>query len=239
MLKLGIWDREDHNRKILQKICENYIVQEDYDIRIFCCTGNSEEIKNSEELAFYILENSQDVQGNTLLHNVRAHNPNHYIILILKSAQELLETIKPFVRPSGFLIRPAQKEPTQKLLREIYLDYLQVKKTDNSYFVFRADDGEHCLPYQNILYFESKLKKIFVRTNAQQFSFYASLSELTHQAPPYFCRVYKSFCINIKRVQLVDYPTMTIYMEDGSEIPLSRTYKDTLRNSLALEGKKL
>ena len=74
-------------------------------------------------------------------------------------------------------------------------------------------------------YFESREKKIYINTGSAEFSFYDTLDHLEESLPDDFLRCHRSFIVARRYVRTILLSQNTIVLEDGSAIPLSRTYK--------------
>lgn len=67
-----------------------------------------------------------------------------------------------------------------------------------------------------------------MRTSGQAFEFYMSSEEAIRQLPDSFIRIHKSFIVNMAHISVADYKSMTVTLDDGSVVPVSRTCKKSL-----------
>ncbi len=55
--------------------------------------------------------------------------------------------------------------------------------------------------FSEILYFESRLRKILLVTETKSYEFYRNLNELITDLPKYYVQIHRSYVINIKKLQ--------------------------------------
>ena len=86
--------------------------------------------------------------------------------------------------------------------------------------------------YRRINYFESREKKVFLCTDSEEFGFYDTLDELEKTLSEDFIRIHRSFLVNRQKIASVFISQGRVLLTDGSEVPLSRSYKPMLRDFL-------
>ena len=85
---------------------------------------------------------------------------------------------------------------------------------------------------EKIMFFETLNKKMVMRTSGQAFEFYMSSEEAIRQLPDSFIRIHKSFIVNMAHISVADYKSMTVTLDDGSVVPVSRTCKKELISAM-------
>ena len=129
------------------------------------------------------------------------------------------------------------KENVDMILDEVYEDHFRSSSDRcGELFTFRLKAKEYSIPFERILYFESRNKKMIIRTETQELEFYGTLDSVMSAAPQCFMRIHKSFIANIDRISVVDYGKMTVEFDDGSAVLLSRTFKAQLKERLNAKG---
>ena len=190
-------------------------------------------IDNWDVPALFIMEDTQYENLDVAVSEIRAKNALTYLVLSVPSELDALRLRPPYYRPAGFLLSPPDKETLRKLLTLIYNDYSSAHAEHGGFFTVKVRGATYLLPYSQILYFESNSKKIIVRKGAQEYEFYGSLEQISAEAPGFFLRVHKSFCINLNHVSAANYNEKILIMSDDSAIPFSRTYRLPLEEALA------
>ena len=92
-------------------------------------------------------------------------------------------------------------------------------------FAIEGKEGITRISYERIVCFESVAKRISVRLAREQYSYYDTLDHLQESLPPQFVRCHRSYIVNLNRATKLVLSDNTIHMDDGSQIPVSRSYK--------------
>lgn len=228
-----IYDSDYESMKSLKDMCFKFFMKENIDAEIVgSCTNHDEFNKvfhGSNLLSLFFIER---YRAEGLIHRIREANIANYIVLLLRNIGELLEDIIPSARPSGYVIKPAEKRQLELLIRGILVDYTQIEKAKDV-FSFKNKAREYTLPCDQILFFESRNKKIVVRTLVQEFEFYSSLDSIEKELPNNFLRIHKSFLVNAEKIYRIDYGNMMVEFEDETYVLVSRTYKLKLQKHMA------
>lgn len=127
------------------------------------------------------------------------------------------------VQPLHFIAKPI--DPAQ-VINDLNLAR---KKHGNAeeYFTFRSEKDMFRLRYGDILYFESFDRKISVVTAKKTYSCYDKLQRITDILPAGFCRIHKSYIINMHHVR--ELRGDLVVMADHTELPIGTTYKKQFR----------
>lgn len=98
------------------------------------------------------------------------------------------------------------------------------QKTRNDVFCFKDGKITATLPYDEILYFQSTLRKIVIFTVNDTKEFYKKLDDIEEQLPDYFVRIHKSYIIYTHFV--TKYRCDSISLSNEQSLPISRSYKE-------------
>ncbi len=173
--------------------------------------------------------------GIPLAEQARTLNQNMCMIILADSSLSPMEYIRPSITANSLLLRPFSKATLDKVVRDCFADYLrryqQEDGTDN--FVIDNRDGRQLIPYQQIVFFESRSKKIFVNTGSKEYSLYDTLDNLEKQLQgDSFIRCHRSFIVSKRYIDKVIFSRSIILLENGYEIPLSRTYRSSVKECM-------
>ena len=83
--------------------------------------------------------------------------------------------------------------------------------------------------YSAICFFEARNKKIYLNTGAKEYGFYSTMEQLEQELSTSFIRCHRSFIVNVEKIEKVMFSKNLLFLTDGYEIPVSRTYKSVLR----------
>lgn len=240
MLSLYLQEYDSRNLRDLAELCRDSFML-DWEARVEACATAPddllEQVKRADIPALFIMEDARREHLDQAVARIREQNGLHYLILRLYSVFDAIHIRPPFYRASGFLVAPIDKDILTRLLDGVYHDFSSMSTEYGGFFSLKVRGTVYRIPYRKILFFESSGKKILARTSAQEYEFYDSLEDISRDAPEFFLRAHRSFCVNMHRVNTVNFSEKTITMFDGSVIPFSRTFKPEL--SKAMEDRRM
>jgi DNA-binding LytR/AlgR family response regulator len=159
-------------------------------------------------------------------------------VFILTRAEDISLVARPSVHPSGVLLAPPERARLYALIREIYAEQIRTKDDHTPKFTIKTG-GEHILiSTGSIFFFEAKDKKIALRTENQEISFYSNFDTIIKQLPDWFIRCHKGFVVNTSKIARANLTDMTLTLTDGSVLPMSRSHRQDVSEALNLIGKK-
>jgi len=190
-------------------------------------------VNELEEISIYCADFNEDGAGSISI--VRDRDPSSFVIVIADATVSPLAYVRPHMMTAGLLLRPFQREQVYCMLSEV-LDLFQLKERErifnNELFVFSTREGAIRVPYSNILYFEARNKKIVLCTSRKETDFYATLEGLMKTLPRYFLRCHNGFIVNKLLVSHVDLQQNRINLIGGFQVPVSRSYRTSVREAL-------
>ena len=154
-------------------------------------------------------------------------------MLILMADTEIPPTsyIRPDIMPAGLIIKPTTHDDIKKVIweaLETYIERLDKNRLSKAYIV-ASKDGRTTIPYNKILYFESRNKKIYVRYDNKEIGFYSLMDELEKELDDDFIRIHRGFLVNKYMIRKVSLGNNIIILKNNTEVPLSRKYKDVVK----------
>lgn len=101
------------------------------------------------------------------------------------------------------------------------------------YFIFAYERRSYSIRKKDILYFESRKRLVFLITAKGEYQFYQKLDILEKQlSEDGFLRCHRSFLVQERYVK--SWKENALWLEDGREIPVSRTYEKEVNRRLML-----
>ena len=122
------------------------------------------------------------------------------------------------VRPFRFLVKPVEEKQIAGCLEAAYEEI----SSADSYFRYSYQRLNCKIPVRDILYFESKRRKVYIVTEKETFEFYGKLNEIEESlkaSKVAFLRVHQSFLVNYKHVDGIGYDF--VVMDNGKRISIS------------------
>ena len=123
-------------------------------------------------------------------------------------------------------------------LRRILNDYLAMhdEADEADYMMVSAGKGQRRIAYRDILYLEAQDKLLNINTEHFSLSVRGSLNALAGTLPEDFVRCHRSYIVNRSYIERLDLPGMELHLTTQERLPISRSYKEALRESLRAEG---
>ena len=154
-----------------------------------------------------------------------------YLILMADMNISPIEYIKPDILPTGLIITPATTEDVSKVLWnvfEAYIDKINENKVHRAYVVANRED-RITIPYNDILYFEARNKKIYIRYKNEEIGFYESMDKIEKELEEEFVRAHRGYLINKSMIRKINLAENIVTLKDDITIPLSRKYRGELK----------
>lgn len=129
------------------------------------------------------------------------------------------------------VLRFLQKPILEEKLKESLNKALEIIGRGEDTFCYKINRKEYEIPVNEILYFESKGKKIIIHTVKQKkIEFYGTIKEIgKHLCENYFEQCHKSYLVNIEYI--TDIMGDCLYVNQDRQLPISRGYKERLKSS--------
>ena len=168
----------------------------------------------------------------TYLRKIRGSGYDKMLLMLLAdSSLSPMEYIRPEILASELLLKPYSQQQLRDKLRdllEVYAARVSQEKSEDV-FVVETKEGRTRIPFHQVYYYEAREKKVFLRTRTAEYPFYQTLDALESVLPETFIRCHRSYIINWKLVEKVDYVAGELCLPDEVTIPFSRSYKERIK----------
>lgn len=164
------------------------------------------------------------------LERIREIYQNALLLLIADATMSPMEYIRPTILASSLLLRPVSPGQAQDQITDLVERFVnQTSDGKEESLVIEAREGKTYVPLSQIYYFEAREKRIYVRLKKKELAFYETMENLEQRLPEQFVRCHRSFIVSKKRIRKVMLSKNLIELEQGMEIPLSRSYKSAFK----------
>lgn len=201
---------------MIQKIARKNVVK--IDTEVFWegkCILESIEKGKCFDIIFLDIEIGEE-DGITVARKIREMDKNVLIIYVTSHESYMRESFE--VRPFRFLVKPVEVESIELCFQEAYEEIC----SNDSYFRYTYERLSHKILIREILYFESKRRKIYIITQKGVFEFYGKLNDveksLTYSKVS-FLRIHQSFLVNYKHLEVLGYDF--VILDNGKRISIS------------------
>lgn len=154
--------------------------------------------------------------GITAARKIREVDRNALIVYVTNHESYMQESFS--VRPFRFLVKPVDEI---QLASCFGAAYEEISNFD-SYFRYSYQRLNHKIPIRDILYFESKKRKVYIVTEKDIFELYGKLNDIEESLKASkiaFLRIHQSFLVNYRHVDGLAYDY--IVMDNGRKLSIS------------------
>lgn len=154
--------------------------------------------------------------GITAAQKIRKVDKNTLIIYVTSHESYMQESF--IVRPFRFLLKPVNEMQMEACFEAA----CEEVSSSDSYFRYSYQRMNHKVPIRDILYFESKRRKVYIVTEKEVLELYGKLNDIEKSlkaGKTAFLRVHQSFLVNYKHVDGLAYDF--IVMDNGKRVSIS------------------
>ena len=249
MLPVIIFEPDEEARSYLSGCVADYCKNTDSQMNLIGNASSAEEtirfLQEEKGIVLMMLgiitgKDERRRQAVQIGRSVIRSNRDSYTLFCLHNSQDLEALLNTGVRPAGVLIKPFEKEKLEKLLLRIDRDYSEMHEEEaGECLVVDSGNSTYRIPYSRILYIEALDKKLTIWTSRQRISVRATLNALAETLPHgFFYRCHRSYMVNVRAIDHVDFTAMEVVLTSGESLPLARTARDSMRDLLEKERKK-
>lgn len=205
---------------------------DDWDFFGFCDKQLLNEFLEGNPIIDMLCVDVSAESGIELAEKVRSKNSNTYIIILADTSVSPMLYIKPTIMASSLIMRPITEAEVKKVFLDaarVYLKRFCRNTEEGKFLVINNRDGRQLVPYDQIVFFESRSKKIFVDTEGIEYSFYDTLDNLEQKLSDDFVRCHRSFIVSRSHIKQIKLSQNVIILDDDRCIPLSRSYKKAFK----------
>lgn len=166
-----------------------------------------------------------------ILEELRKKDKSTMLVLVSDTSVSPLKYMKPTLMAGALILKPLIDSAVSITLKDVLnvVCSTNESKDDEKRFCVETKTGKNFIPFDKILYFEAREKKIFVNTLYEEFSFYSSLEVLEKNLPENFVRCHRGFIVNKKKITQILFSQNMVCCGEKIVIPLSRSYKSVLK----------
>lgn len=215
-------------REVIAQISEDY-----WEIKQISAFEELRKYLSEKPLVHLIIYDICDKSSLEFLLEIRKVYYQARIMILADTSVSPMEYIKPGLRASSLLLRPWTRQQAYNVLYDFFGEFIEFSEREKSdghdFYVIETREGTINIPFNQIYFFEAREKKIYVCTGKEEYGFYTTIDKLTEELPDDFIRCHRGFIVNSKKIKKIALSQNIIYLSDGFDVPLSRSYKATLK----------
>ena len=183
--------------------------------------------KNKVDLALIDIMLEGDLDGVMVAQFINENIKIPFLYLTSLSDKVTIERVK-HTSPSGYLLKPIDEKELAVNIELAVSNFYKDDDANNAEFaieMFVRDKGRlQKIQTANILYLEASDNYCIIHTTEKQFVLSQTLKKVQLSFDPsMFCRIHKSFYVNIQKIDQIDGNAIRI---GENQIPIGRAYKD-------------
>ncbi len=237
MIAILSYNRSQKEQYIIEQGCRSQVGKKTEDKMLFMGITKHEEldeiIKEGRLIHFiyYEIRDNRDINA---LRGLRKADDSAFLMLLTSSSVSPMNYLKPGLSPDALLLRPFGQKEFDQVNEELFDSYMEKLDAEqkNTFFMIRTREENCRIPCSKILYFEANNKKITVRVESEEYEIYDSIENIQGTVPQYFVRIHRSYLVNSKKIRRARLTEGMIELEQGVVVPVSRTYKQKLKELL-------
>lgn len=181
--------------------------------------------KENKPYQLYLLDIEMGgITGMELAYEIRRRDVTALIIFLTSHAEKMPEAFE--VNAFHYLVKPVEEEKVRQVLRRA-ASWLN---RDKSFFRFQSGRKDCMVECADILYLESRGRKIRIQTDREMQEFYGTLKDaLASLRPEGFVQIHQAYLINMHHLEAVERECVT--MRGGIELPVSRTFRKSFQKT--------
>ena len=231
-LTVGVCDDCAEQVQLLKRYLES--CQDDDDLDIITATEPQrflEMTRNERPRLVFLDIDMEGLNGIELGGKIKENDADAIIVYVTAHEKYALEAFR--VRAFHYLIKPITKEKVAAVLAEAlaFIGKSGGGEPENTFALQRR--GETItLPMRSIVCFEKLGHKIRVHTTAGCEEYYSNFTQLMMQiGHGDFIQCHQGYIVNVGKIRA--FRDKTLFMENGLQVPVSRTFAEEVREALA------
>ncbi|QOR34933.1 response regulator transcription factor [Clostridium sp. 'deep sea'] len=160
---------------------------------------------------------------------LRSFEDNDFVHLLYISNHETFFRELLELQPTGFINKPLNEQVFNKKLCSVISRVIKRKNSGKSKMLsISLKARELLIPFNEIIYFESKVRTINLVTTTNKISYYGKLKDQLSKLPTTdFIRTHQSYIINFSYVRAIEKNQITL--TNNNLIPISNKYSNDVK----------
>lgn len=178
---------------------------------------------NLVDLIFLDIE-MEDMDGIEIGEKIRVEMNDHRTNIIYVSGKEGYDRKLFDFQPLHFLSKPIEKK---KIFADLELA-MKLFKKNNQVFSFKTGHDVNRIPMNDILYFESKGRKVRIVTVDQEIYFYGTIDGVLQELPKnHFIQIHRAYIVNYHHVKV--FSSDKVIMENNKCLSIGQKRRQAVR----------
>ena len=217
MIRIAICDDEKYMSDHIRAMVSDFFRKKNREITILRFSCGEELLKYDGQIDILFLDiQMKEIDGMETARKLRTDKFRGFLIFITVLKEMVFQSFE--VQAYDYLVKPVEKKQFEKTMERLYdsmqnasEESLLVQKGYESRIIFKDD----------IVFCEIIDRKIYLNLDSSEvIDYYERIENLEAKLDNHFFRCHRSYLINLKHLK--GYKNGIAYMDNGSEIPVSR-----------------
>ncbi|MBQ5561603.1 MAG: LytTR family transcriptional regulator [Lachnospiraceae bacterium] len=232
MITLGILGKKKEENQLLYELSKELIAlysEEKWEISVFNTVNAFNDYLNETDILNVLFIDVTIKGAIEFATKIRNKHKETVILLLADNSISPVKYIKPSIMAAALLLRPLNEVDVREQISNVLELFSNEEKSDDGRFCLEYKGEKVYVPYEHIVYFESREKKIFLGMENKEYGFYGTMNSLYEQLPEGFVRCSQSHIFNYSKVKHISLTDSYVELVKGITIPISRRYKKLMK----------
>lgn len=223
MLKIALCDDNLDSIKLVKKLMESQLIEQNVNAEISITTDNQEEIEElikNREIDILILDvefKNDGIDGIEFAKKLRKLNKDFYLIFLSAHQRFLYPAL--VTKIFDYLIKPVNIDTISELVSRIKEEF----SGNNSMFV--KINKWYSIKSDEIIYMEKSINRTNITTTKGVISCTKTLDKMQECLPKNFVRCHRSFIVNKDKILSIDKKNKQVYLENNFSCPINDKFE--------------
>lgn len=215
MIKVAIVDDE----KIIREQIRKLAMQQEAEVRADVYATGNELLASGREYDVVFLDiQMEGVNGIDTARELRRKAEDAVVVFVTANKEYVFDAFD--VSAFHYLLKPVEEKKFTEVFERAALESEKRNMRKNEQLFIRTRDRGITLDTKDILYVESRGKKVEIHTMKESLEIYGSMNELEIQLGSSFFRCHRGYLVNMAHIG--EYDSESILLTDGKTVYMSK-----------------
>lgn len=213
-MKVAICDERESCHEL-----RDLIRKQEYDCEIKCFYTGKQLLEAREHFDILILDiRMEEMSGIEVARALRIKQDNTVLIFVTALKEYVSEAFD--VAAFHYLLKPVPAEKFCKVFEDACREVERLEGLKSEQLFFQTRSRSFTVPKKEILYVESRKRKVDIHTLGECFTVYATMRYMEEQLGGDFYRCHRGYLVNMAYVK--EYETDVIHLKNGEIVYIAR-----------------
>lgn len=192
-----------------------------------CFWFDYQDAPNPVDLIFLDIRMPGELDGLGVARKIRLQGDNTAIVLLTAYPEYALAGYA--VHPFQYMLKPVNENDLYNVVGQVEK---QLYRYWDQCLNVPLSNGFLRIPFNEILYMESRCPNVFVKTDTRHYKMNCKLDDIIALCDERFIYTHKSYAVNADRIKRIECPRGVVHLDLGATVPVSRAQKKLFMDNL-------